>query len=259
MPTYRIIVEYDGSDFCGWQIQPHQPTIQQALEEAASTALRAPISIVGSGRTDAGVHARGQVAHFTANEPVDPHSLLASLNGILPRSIAVRSLDRVPDGFHARYDARLRCYHYFVSTGYRALDRHVRLHIRSDTDFSRMNDAAADLLGRHDFSTFCRTQSETANRICHVLEARWIRESDNGDWRFQIAADRFLHGMVRSIVGTLLEVGQGKRLVDDLPAILRKVDRRSAGPAAPALGLVLEYVGYEVDPVVADRNNSSPL
>ncbi len=249
MPTYRMTIEYDGRDFSGWQIQPNRPTVQQTLEQAASTALRVPIAVVGSGRTDAGVHARGQVAHFNVDAEIAPDNLLASLNGILPHSIAVRSLDRVPDGFHARYDARLRRYHYYVATGFRALDRHVRCRIRSDTDFECMNLAARDLIGKHNFSTFCRTQSETENRICRVDTAHWIRETDDGDWRFEITADRFLHGMVRSIVGTLLEIGQGKRSSDDLPGIMHREDRRKAGPAVPAFGLVLEYVGYE-DPSV---------
>lgn len=245
MHTYRMTVEYDGSAFNGWQIQPNQPTVQQCLEDAASTALRMPVSIVGSGRTDSGVHARGQVAHFEVDREIDTYELLASLNGILPRSVAVRRLDRAPDGFHARYDARRRRYHYYVSTGFRALDRHVRWRIRADTDFRRMNFAAQDLLGSHNFSTFCRTQSETENRVCRLDTARWLAESDDGDWRFEITADRFLHGMVRTIVGTLLEIGQDKRAVDGLPAILRRQDRREAGPAAPAFALVLEQVGYD--------------
>ena len=250
MPTYRLTVEYDGGDFCGWQVQPGLPTIQQALEEAASTALRRRVGIVGSGRTDTGVHARAQVAHFVLEEEVDPYSLLASLNGILPDSIAVRSLERATDGFHARFDARLRHYHYYVTTGFRALDRHTRYRIRPDTDFDLMNLAAGLLYGEQNFSTFCRTQSETENRICHVHRAVWIRESHEGDWYFEIAADRFLYGMVRTIVGTLLEIGQGKREVEDLPRILMLKDRRSAGPAVPPFGLILEKVCYadELEP-----------
>ena len=259
MPTYRMTVEYDGREFCGWQVQPNQPTVQQALENAASTALRVPVGIVGSGRTDAGVHARGQVAHFEVDSDVDTHSLLASLNGILPRSVAVRSIERAPDGFHARYDARLRRYHYYVTSGFRALDRHVRWRIRAETDFDRMNRAAAVLLGEHNFSAFCRTQSETENRICRVDTAHWIRESPDGDWRFEITADRFLYGMVRALVGTLLEIGQGKRPVDDLPRIMKLEDRREAGPAAPPYGLVLEHVCYQDRSGPNLRNNSERL
>ena len=245
MPTYRLTVEYDGTEFRGWQVQPGQPTIQQALEDAAAIVLRRKVDIVGSGRTDSGVHARGQVAHFVLDEEIDPYSLLASLNGIVPDSVAVRALERVSDCFHARFDARLRLYHYYVTTGFRALDRHMRYRIRSDTDFGSMNQAASDLQGEHNFTTFCRTQSETENKICHIRHAVWIRESFVGDWRFEIAADRFLHGMVRTIVGTLLEIGQGKRPREDILRILALRDRRTAGPAAPPFGLVLETVSYD--------------
>lgn len=245
MPTYRMTIEYDGSEFCGWQVQADEPTVQAALELAFATALRSQVDVVGSGRTDSGVHARGQVAHFESPEPVDTYRLLASLNGILPRSIAVRDLEEAPDGFHARYDARLRRYHYYVTTGFRSLDRHVRWRVRPEPDFDLMNRAAGDLLGEHDFDTFCRTQSETENRVCRVDRARWIPESSDGDWRFEIVADRFLYGMVRAIVGTLLQIGHGKRPVDDVLRLLAKKDRRAAGPAVPAFGLVLEEVRYE--------------
>lgn len=247
MPTYRMTVEYDGSEFCGWQIQPDEPSVQESLEDALATALRVPVKVVGSGRTDAGVHARHQVAHFHFNEPVDTFRLLASLNGILPPSVAVRSLREVEDAFHARYDARVRTYHYHVTTGFRALDRHMRLRIHPEPDFNRMNVAARDLLGEHDFHTFCRTQSGTKNRVCTLHVARWMAESDAGDWRFEISGNRFLHGMVRAIVGTLLEIGQEDRPIDDIPRLLAARDRRHAGPAVPAFGLVLEDVLYEGD------------
>lgn len=259
MPIYRLVVEYDGTAFCGWQVQPNLPTIQKALEDAAATALRHAVTMVGSGRTDTGVHARGQVAHFITESEVDAHALLASLNGILPREIAVRSLSRAHDGFHARYDARLRRYHYYVTTGFRALDRHVRWRIHPGTDFGLMNRAAEQLVGRHDFDAFCRTQSETKNRVCDVRLAQWIQESADGDWRFEITADRFLHGMVRSIVGTLIEIGLNKRRAEDIPEIMTAADRRRAGPAAPAHGLVLEHVCYSIPDTDSEFRSSETV
>jgi len=247
MPTYRMTIEYDGSAFCGWQIQPGEPSVQEALEGALATALRMDVDVVGSGRTDSGVHARRQVAHFQVRRPVDTYRLLASLNGILPDSTAVRELREADDAFHARYDARLRRYHYYVTTGFRALDRHVRWRVRPEPDFDRMNASACALLGEHDFTAFCRAHSETENRICTLQSARWVHESNDGDWRFEITGNRFLHGMVRTIVGTLLEIGHAKRPPGDLPRILAAGDRRESGPAVPALGLVLEDVLYEDD------------
>jgi tRNA pseudouridine38-40 synthase len=248
VPTYRLLIEYDGAAFSGWQIQPDQPTVQEALEQALAVVLNTRPAVIGSGRTDTGVHAQGQVAHFQTEKQVDTFRLQRSLNGLLPHSIAILALEKVADDFHARYDARLRRYHYHVSTEPRALDRHLRWFVRPAPDFDMMNDAATALLGTRHFGAFCHTRSETRNRICTLHHARWIAEDRPGDWRFEIAADRFLHGMVRAIVGTLVEVGHKKRPADDLVRVLASQDRREAGPAAPAHGLVLETVSYEDRP-----------
>ena len=244
MPTTRLLVEYDGTDFHGWQVQPGQRTVQGELEAALATALRQPVDVVGSGRTDAGVHARGQVAHIVTETAPDTHRLRAQLRGLLPDAIAVRQLELAPDGFHARFNAIRRTYHYHVSEERRALERRWRVPLAPVPDIERMNDAAGDLLGEHEFSSFCRTRSETTNRVCRVETACWVPDSREGDWRFEIAADRFVHGMVRAVVGTLLEIGRGRRAPNAIPSILAAHDRRAAGPAAPARGLVLHHVAY---------------
>lgn len=244
MPTTRFLIEYDGTDFHGWQIQPGQRTIQGALEAALATALRQPVAVVGSGRTDAGVHARGQVAHVVSETAPDTYRLRAQLRGLLPEAIVVRQLERAPEGFHARFDATRRTYHYHVSEEPRALDRRWRVQLAPFPDLNAMNTAAEALLGEHEFSSFCRTRSETTNRVCRVERAQWVPDPRAGDWRFEIAADRFVHGMVRAVVGTLLEIGRGRRAQDSLPSVLAARDRREAGPAAPAHGLVLHHIDY---------------
>ena len=244
MPTLRLLVEYDGTDFRGWQAQREGPTVQQAIEAALGVALREPARVVGSGRTDTGVHARGQVAHVRTDRDADPHRLRVSLNALLPPSVAVRAAEPAPEAFHARFDARRRTYHYHAATAPRALDRRTRVVLRPAPDVAAMNRAAAAILGRHDFTSFCRTASETINRTCVVETAHWVPDGRAGDWRFEITADRFLHGMVRTVVGTLLDVGRGKRPETALADALAARDRRAAGAAAPPHGLVLHRVDY---------------
>jgi tRNA pseudouridine38-40 synthase len=242
--TYKLLIEYDGTDLHGWQIQPDAETVQHLIESALEVLLKVRPSLVGSGRTDAGVHARGQVAHFCLTNELDPWKLQASLNGLLPHTVRILDVSRAPNGFHARYDAYLRTYHYYVSTVPRALDRNIRCLVAPEPNFKIMNEAAEILVGEHDFSAFCRTKSETENRVCRIDEAAWLPENRPGDWLFRITANRFLHGMVRTVVGTLLDVGQSRRSASDLREILESRDRRRAGQAAPARGLTLEKVSY---------------
>ena len=278
--TLRLDLEYDGTDFAGWQVQPGERTVQGALEDAFAILWRAsvapdaapdaasgaasgaaPFAVHGSGRTDAGVHARGQVAHVVVPEALRASfdaaartRLTGSLAGLLPHDIALTALTRAPDGFHARYDAVRRTYHYRISTVPRALDRRTRVLIRAPggLDIAAMNAAAAPLLGRHHFGAFCRAQSATTNRVCALDTLVWEPDGcggdgdvrEGGDWRLRVSADRFLHGMVRALAGTLLLVGRGRLDGAALPGILASRDRRRAGPAAPPHGLVLERVEY---------------
>ncbi|MCY4172419.1 MAG: tRNA pseudouridine(38-40) synthase TruA [Bacteroidetes bacterium] len=247
MATYALLIEYDGAEYSGWQRQNFHPTIQSTIEESLRIFLRNDrLQITGAGRTDAGVHARGQVAHFRC-EPI-PQDLLKrlihGLNGLLPKSIAIRAAVKTQNEFHARFDAIQRSYHYLISCEPFALQRTHRLLIRSDLDFERMNCAAQLLVGSQHFGAFCRTNSSTTNRICNITRALWEQEALPHHWTFIIDADRFLHGMVRSIVGTLLEIGQQKMPLETLQEIISQQDRRNAGHAAPPHALILDQVTY---------------
>jgi len=243
----RLLLEYDGTAYAGWQRQPDAPTIQAALEDAAARLLQTPHRVVGAGRTDAGVHALGQVAHLTTDSLLTPQRIRDGLNALTPPDIVVRGVAEAPATFHARRDARLRVYRYVVLTRAvpSALWRHRAHHVAGPLDIEGMRVGALTLEGRHDFSAFRVTGTSTASAVCTITALHVERRG-----RFltvTIAADRFLRQMVRRIVGTLLQVGGGARPVGDVAAILASGDNQRAGPAAPACGLYLVRVVYEGD------------
>ena len=243
MRAFKLIVEYDGTDFVGWQSQINGRAVQDEITGALRQILQEEVTLIGSGRTDSGVHARGQVAGFRSGSLISPSKLLSALNGVLPRDICIHSVEEVSPAFHARFDARLRRYRYFIAREPSAVDRRFCWFVSSHLDFPAMEDIAQRVVGAHDFSAFCTHAAEVEDHMCVVGRSVWIVE----DHRliYEIAADRFVHGMVRTLVGTMVDIGRGKIAAEEFDAILASRDRRRAGMAAPALGLFLEEVGYE--------------
>jgi tRNA pseudouridine38-40 synthase len=244
MPTVKLILEYDGSRFAGWQRQPDQPTIQEAVETALFQLTQETVSVIGAGRTDSGVHALGQVASFRTERQWTPREWLRGLNAKLPEDIAVRSAAIASDDFHARYSARGKLYEYrIVNRGERpALARAYLWHVHKPLDEPAMKEAAAHLIGSHDFSSFEGTLTDNEDPICELRQLSIEKRADV--MTIHAYADRFLKHMVRAIVGTLVEVGHGKRAPEALATILAAKDRAAAGRTAPPHGLFLLRVDY---------------
>jgi len=240
---YFIYLEFDGSAYSGWQIQPHSPSVQQTLEEALALFLRQNVGITGAGRTDAGVHASEMVAHFDLDEPQDCAWMQNKLNGILPPDIAVHGIVPVRPDAHARFDAISRTYKYYVTLDKSAFYRNYSWFLPNEPDFELMNSASELLMKTVDFTSFSKLHTDTKTNDCRVTEAGWRRLPD-GRWEFTITADRFLRNMVRAIVGTLMDVGRHKLTIDGFKQIIESKDRCSAGDSAPAQGLFLHKIVY---------------
>ena len=245
MPTVRLVLEYDGSRYAGWQRQPDQTTIQETVETALLQLTQETVPVIGAGRTDAGVHALGQVASFRIQRQWTPREWLRGLNARLPEDIAVRSAAIASDDFHARYAARGKLYEYrILNRGERpAIDRTYLWHIHKPLDETAMKRAATHLVGSHDFSSFEGTLTDNEDPICDLRQLSLERHGDM--MTIHAYADRFLKHMVRAIVGTLVEVGHGKRAPEALATVLTARDRTAAGRTAPPHGLFLLRVDYD--------------
>jgi tRNA pseudouridine38-40 synthase len=242
------LVEYDGTDFAGWARQPQLRTVEASLTEALETVLRHPVKLSVAGRTDAGVHASGQVISFDTNTDLQPTQIAYKATAILPKDVALRRCVNVLHDFDARYNARGRRYEYRVLNGglRSPLERHRSVYIARYLDFGLLQDAAKLVEGIHDFRAFTPSKSYHRRFTRAVEESRWTRDGDL--LTYHVAANSFLHGMVRSLVGTMWQVAEGKRDLADFERLLRGVERSVAGPAAPSRGLTLVSVEYERDP-----------
>lgn len=239
---YFLEIAYDGTRFHGWQVQPNALSVQEILNDCLSKVLRQPINSVGSGRTDTGVHASQQFVHFDVTEILDEKEALYRFNRLLPNDIAAKNLYLVPDDAHARFDAFERVYHYHVTLTKDPFKHFYAHYLNRKPDVENMNKAAAILLQYEDFTSFSKVKGDTKHYNCNMYEAVWQQQGDN--LHFTIRANRFLRGMVRLVVGTLLAVGRGKLTIEQFEHVISSKDRSKASGAAPAEGLYLAKVSY---------------
>ncbi len=254
--TIRLLIAYDGGGYQGWQRQDNGPTIQGEIERCLATICGEPVTLHGAGRTDAGVHALGMVAHFLTERSIPLIAFSKGLNSLLPVDIRILRADEAEPGFHSRFSALAKAYRYDFFTGEVQLpcSRHHTAHRPGRFAQERLEEALVALVGTHDFSSFERSGSRDRNaeggrgavRTIHRAECLPRLEPDC--WSIRLVGDGFLRQMVRIIAGTLIEIGQGKRPADSMPAILEARDRTKAGPTAPASGLVLETIYYTAQP-----------
>jgi len=247
MPRYKLTIAYDGTAYCGWQVQPNGTAIQPLIQKALSTILRAEVPLTGSGRTDAGVHARGQTAHFDAPAPIDLARTRLSLNALLPPEIRILQIDPVPPNFHARYSALSKIYHYHLHLD-PVIDPFLRLyrhHLYGPFDLERVREAIPHFLGTRDFLSFANEPLRgSASRGSVRTLARIDLAPQKGGVRFEFEGSGFLYKMIRNIMGVLIDVGQGKRNAGEISEIFAAKDRRQASAAAPPQGLFLMEVRY---------------
>lgn len=242
----RMVVQYDGTGYHGWQIQPRLRTIQGELTRTLESIVREPVHVCGSGRTDAGVHALAQVCHFHTTSRLEPSSLWKALNSRLPPAIRVTAIEKAAVDFHARRHARAKHYRYRIlnTTWCSPFEFPYVHHFHRRLDHETLNRAAEMVVGKRDFSAFCDADSQAKCKIRRVTASRFAFDTRRKLLEYNVCADGFLHHMVRNLIGTFLEVGRGKLPLEAIPAILQSKDRSTAGPTAPAKGLFLVRVDY---------------
>jgi tRNA pseudouridine38-40 synthase len=245
MRTIKLTIEFDGTNYHGWQIQREEPTVQQVLRDTISMVLDRRIILHGSGRTDAGVHALGQVAHFVTDADMDVDTLRKAVNRLIPKDMVIKHAEEVDAGFNARFSTKSRTYWYLIWNSYErsAFFQRYAWYIPSPLDIAAMKKAAACLIGVHDFTSFQGTDRENGHAV-REMHSVYIKKTRKHLIVFSITANAFVKHMVRNIVGTLVDVGKGKISIDAFQTILLQKDRKLAGVTAPPKGLFLKRVNY---------------
>jgi len=243
---FKLVISYDGTHYSGWQVQPNAISIQELIEKAISIIVRHPLRVVASGRTDAGVHARGQVAHFSTETDLDEHRFLVSVNGLLPPDIRVKEICQVSEKFHSQYSVETKTYHYHLCLEkfQNPFSRLYTLHMREKLDLGLLDQAAQLFIGTHDFTSFANLDLSKVN----LNAVRTIKRIDlceeSGGIRLEFEGNGFLYKMVRNIVGVLLDAARGKKNTEDILTIFEMRDRKLCGRAVPPQGLFLDHVDF---------------
>ena len=244
MNNYKLLIQYDGTDYSGWQIQDNAPSVQQKVVEAIEVITKAKVNLIGSGRTDSGVHSLGQVANFKIEQELDPYKFKYSLNAILPEDISVLKIEKVDESFHSRFDAKKRSYIYLFNYDKSPFYKKYSYHYFPITklDFSKLNNLSKSLFGNHDFTSYSKKNTDVENKICDVSEIIWHKGKELSF--VYISANRFLHGMIRTLVGTILYAAENNFDKNYLIDILDRKNREAAKESVPAKGLFLYKVRY---------------
>lgn len=243
MPRYKISIEFDGSRYSGWQKQPNSNTVEEEIESALSRILPQPVDVIGQGRTDSGVHAEEQIAHFDFSDELDADRILYALLGVLPHDIAVWDMQQVDDEFHARFDAIARRYRYQIIRRPAPLMRSLTEMVLDDLDLDKMRRCAQKVQGTHNFDSFTKPDNQNPDSVCEVTQSSFTE--DEYLLCYHVEANRFVRHMVRRLVGTMIEVGKGKRTVEKFEDMIDNPSKSKHGHGAPAQGLVLEKVKFE--------------
>jgi tRNA pseudouridine38-40 synthase len=242
LKNYKLKIQYDGTEYAGWQIQRNCVTVQQKITDALETLTKEKINLIGSGRTDSGVHAFGQIANFRTENVIDIYRFKHSLNSMLPYDISIVEMKEVDIDFHARFDAKRRSYFYIISKTKSPFYKNYSYFYHQNIDVEKLNKLSKVFSGEHDFTSFCRKTSEQENKICSVYQIHWRKNKDL--IFFYIQANRFLHGMVRAITGTLLRSQELNNTEEFIENIINAKDREQAFESVPAQGLFLYKIEY---------------
>ena len=242
MFNYKLTLQYDGTKYAGWQIQENALSIQEVIKSSAQKILQEEINLIAAGRTDAGVHALGQVANFTFSKVLDLFRFKYSINSVLPEDISITNIELVDEKFHSRFSARKRSYIYLISNQKSPFYNRYSYNYYSELNSEKLNDISSLLIGSKDFTSFSKVNTDAENKNCEVFEARWRKEKNL--FIFYIEANRFLYGMVRAIVGTLLKAISSENSVEYLNNIFTEKNRAAAADSVPAKGLFLYKIKY---------------